>query len=161
MLSAKIPRLATPLIVLLFKVRTSLVEPAEITALFVTPVFIQSPPTVVEAVKAGWLAKEALKSALSVKTGTPLGFQLPLVAQTVLLAPVHALSVANADWPASIQMSAMIWMPPGKRPANRFDGKCDSIVEQNFMGREGYGAALPQPVGRRLLRAKLLDCAQD
>ena len=129
-MSAKIPRLATPLIVLPVKVRTSLVGPAEITGLLVTPVLIQSPPTKADAVKRGWLVKDALKRALSVEVGTPLGLQLLLVAQTVLLAPVHDLSVANADWLIRSVASAMVWiaMMYALRHGRR-DERCELIVE--------------------------------
>src|SRR5215472_18018425 len=102
------------------------------TALFVTPVFIQSPPTVVEAVKAGWLAKEALNRALSVGTGTPLGFQLLLVAQAVPLAPVHDLSVANADWLARSVASTVIWMTITYALGRR-DEWCELLVGRNFI----------------------------
>ena len=133
-MSAKIPRLATPLIVLPVKVRTSLVDPAEITGLLVTPVLIHSPPTKADAVKRGWLVKDALKRALSVEVGTPLGFQLLLVAQTVLLVPVHALSVANADWLIRSMATAMIRMVITNMPLGHLLDTCELIVEQNFIG---------------------------
>src|SRR6266566_1120449 len=130
-----IPRPATPLIVLPFKVRTSLVDPAEITALLVTPVLIQSPPTVEDAVKRGWLVNDVLKRALSVATGTALGFQLLLVAQTVLLAPIHDLSAANADWLVRSVASAMVWMAiTHALRRGRPNERRELIVEQNFIG---------------------------
>src|SRR6266576_281662 len=129
------PRLATPLIVLPVKVRTSLVDPAEITALLVTPVLIHSPPTKADAVKRGWLVKDALKRALSAARGTVLGFQLLLVAQSVLLAPVHDLSVANADWLVRSAASMMVWMAIRYAlRGDRRDERCELIVEQNFIG---------------------------
>jgi hypothetical protein len=100
----------------------------------VTPVFIQSPPTLAEAVKRGWLVKDALKRALSTAAGTALGFQLLLVAQTVLLAPVHDLSVASADWLVRSVATAMIWMVMTNTPFGRLLDTCELVVEQNFIG---------------------------
>jgi len=129
------PRLATPLIVLPAKVRTSLVDPAEITALLVTPVLIQSPPTKADAVKRGWLVKDALKRALSAARGTALGFQLLPVAQTVLLAPVHDLSAATADWLVRSVISAMVSMAiTYALRRGRPNERRELIVEQNFTG---------------------------
>src|SRR6266513_1675196 len=104
------------------------------TAPLVTPVLIHSPPTKAEAVKRGWLVKDALKRALSAARGTVLGFQLLLVAQTVLLAPVHDLSVANADWLVRSMATAMIWMVVTNTPLGHLLDTCELIVERNFIG---------------------------
>jgi len=108
----------------------------------VTPVLIQSPPTKADAVKRGWLVKDALKRALSVTTGTVLGLQLLLVAQTVLLAPVHDLSVANADWLIRSMATAMIWMVVTNTPLGHLLDTCELIVERNFIGGCFFGRLL-------------------
>ena len=100
----------------------------------VTPVLIHSPPTKADAVKRGWLVKNALKRALSVATGTVLRLQLLPVAQTVLLAPVHDLSVANADWLVRSMATAMIWMVVTNTPLGHLLDTRELIVERNFIG---------------------------
>jgi hypothetical protein len=120
-------------------------------ALLVTPVLIQSPPAKADAVKRGWLVKDALKRALSAATGTVLGFQLLLVAQVVLLAPVHDLSAANADWLVRSVASAMVSMAiTHALGRGRGDERRELIVEQNFIGscllvdtfRDRFGSSL-------------------
>src|ERR1700747_1879733 len=111
-------------------------------ALLVTPVLIHSPPTIADAVKRGWLAKDALKRALSTAAGTAPGFQLLLVAQTVLLAPVHDLSVANADWLIRSMATAMIWMVMTNTLLGHLFDTCELIVEQNFIGGGFWMVAL-------------------
>ena len=68
----------------------------------------------------------------SALVGTPLGLQLLLVAQTVLPAPVHDLSVANADWLIRSMATAMIWMVMTNTPLGHLLDTCELIVEKNF-----------------------------
>jgi len=57
------------------------------------------------------------------------------VAQTVLLAPVHDLSVANADWLVRSVASAMVWMAITHALRRvRPNERRELIVEQNFIG---------------------------
>jgi hypothetical protein len=71
---------------------------------------------------------------LSAASGTVLGLQLLLVAQTVLMAPVHDLSVANADWLIRSMATAMICIVRTNTPFGHLLDTCELIVEQNFIG---------------------------
>jgi len=87
---------------------------------------------------------------------------LLLVAQTVLLAPAHDLSVANADWLVRSVASAMVWMVMTNTPLGHFLDTCELIVEQNFIGGWLLVDYFSEPVRQftdilRKLRSEVLE----
>ena len=86
-----------------------------------------------------------------------------LVAQTVLLVPVHALSVANADWLIRSMATAVIWMVMGNTLRRGHPGeRWELIVEQNFIGGWLLVDYFSEPVRQftdilRKLRSEVLE----